>query len=215
MNNRYPFLLTISLACMLLASCATVSTDGEPVDADKQPLKTSEPSSWAAEKLKRQQIQDWEIRGRLGVQTKTEGGSLDIIWKQSGAEYSIRLIAPMAAGNYHILGENDYAEIRYPDGSKATVENADDIFLTSLEVDLPTTAIKDWVRGLPASELTVEHIKWNEYGLIERIRQSGWNVEMNRYTGSEMLMPHAIYISRDDDEDLDIRLVLRQWLLDY
>jgi outer membrane lipoprotein LolB len=215
MNHHYPFLLTISLACMLLASCATMSPDDELSDEEKQPLDMSEPSNWAAEKQKRQQIQDWEIRGRLGVQTKTDGGSMDIIWKQSGAEYSIRLIAPMAAGTYHILGANDYAEIRYPDGSKASVENADDVFLTSLKVDLPTTAIKDWVRGLPASELPVDHIKWNELGLIERVKQSGWNVEMSRYTGSDLLMPHAIYISRDDDEDIDIRLVLRQWLLDY
>ena len=202
---------------MLLVSCATVDyqAEDELTAAEKQILlKKAEPAHWQEEKKNRQQILSWEIRGRLGVQTKENGGSLDLIWKQSVDEFSIRLIAPLAAGNYHIQGESEYAKIRYPDGSSNNIENIDDIFLTSLEVDLPTSAIKDWVRGLPASELPVDEIQWNEQGLIKRIKQSGWNVEMNKYTGTEILLPHAIYISRDDDEDMDIRLLLRLWLLD-
>jgi len=203
---------------LLLVSCATVdqrAAETELSAEEKQALlKKQQPAHWQQEKQDRQQIRSWEIRGRLGIQTKDNGGSMDLIWKQSVDEYSIRLIAPLAAGNYLIQGEQDHAEIRYPDGSSKNIENTDDIFLTSLDVDLPTSAIKDWVRGLPASEIGIDDVQWNEHGLINRIRQSGWNVEMKKYAGAKILLPHSIYISRDDDEDLDIRLVLRQWLLD-
>ena len=208
MNRHFSFPLAMSLACLLLASCATLK---EPLEEKPVPV---EPASWTTEKQKRQQIDYWEIRGRLGVQTEYTGGTMDIIWKQAGEDYTIRLIAPLGAGSYMIQGNRDFAEIRLPDGEKRMVDDVDDIFSSALDVDLPASAVKDWVRGLPASELAVEHIDWNEQGLISRVKQSGWNVEMKKYTGSKVLLPHNIYVSRDDNTEIDVRLILRQWLID-
>jgi len=138
---------------------------------------------------------------------------MDIIWKQSDEEFSIRLIAPLGAGTYLIQGDSDLAEIRFPGGQKKIVSNIDEVFSSALEVDLPANAVKDWIRGLPAKSLPIEDISWNEQGLLETVEQSGWNVEMKKYAGNKILLPHVIYLSRDDDE-LDVRLVLRQWLVD-
>jgi len=193
----------VLLTCSILVSCATV----------KQQTLT-EPAGWIAEQQQRQQIKIWEIRGRLGVQTESNGGSMDIIWKQSDEEFSIRLIAPLGAGTYLIQGDNEVADIRFPDGQKKVVNNIDEVFSSALEIELPANAVKDWIRGLPAKSLSVESISWNEQGLINRIKQSGWNVEMKKYTGNDILLPHAIYLSRDDNDELDVRLVLRQWLVD-
>jgi len=207
----YVRLANIWLLSLLLASCATTQeqvTTEPPVDP------TAEPSTWAAEQQQRLQIKNWEIRGRLGVQTETSGGSLDLIWKQAEEEYSIRLIAPLGAGNYLIQGDDTFARIHFPDGRKETVDNVDDIFSTTLEVDLPIAAVKDWIRGLPAGSMPVQDMQWNGQGLLHTVEQSGWNVEMNKYTGSKISLPHVIYLSRDDDAELDIRLVLRQWLID-
>ena len=193
----------VLLTCSILVSCATV----------KQQVLT-EPAGWITEQQQRQQIKIWEIRGRLGVQTESNGGSMDIIWKQSDEEFSIRLIAPLGAGTYLIQGDNEVADIRFPDGQKKVVNNIDEVFSSALEIELPANAVKDWIRGLPAKSLSVESISWNEQGLINRIKQSGWNVEMKKYTGNDILLPHAIYLSRDDNDELDVRLVLRQWLVD-
>lgn len=203
MIRRLLFPIVVALTCLILTSCATI----------KQQVRT-EPADWLAEQQKRQQIKIWEIRGRLGIQTESNGGTMDIIWKQSGQGFSIRLIAPLGAGTYLIQGDNNLAEIRFPDGQKKTVSNVDEVFSSAIEVDLPVNAVKDWIRGLPATSLSVEDISWNEQGLLETVKQSGWNVEMKKYTGNEMLLPHIIYLSRDDNADIDVRLVLRQWLVD-
>lgn len=206
--------LVVISGCMVLVSCATMKPPlPEEEKVDVVPVIT-EPAGWAAEKRKRQQLNMWEIRGRLGVQTATNGGSMDIIWKQSNDEYSIRLIAPMGAGTHLIQGNSQYAEIRYSDGSTRYVDNIEEVLSYVLDVDLPASAIKDWVRGIPASSLPVDRISWNEQGLPERIWQSGWNVEMNKYLGNAMLLPHAIYVSRENNDKLDVRLALRQWLID-
>jgi outer membrane lipoprotein LolB len=174
----------------------------------------TEPAAWVAEQQIREQIKAWEIRGRLGVQTESNGGTLDIIWKQSDDDYSIRLIAPLGAGTYLIQGDSGFAEIRFPDGEKKIVNNVNDVFTSTLEVDLPVNALKDWIRGLPAKTLSVDDINWNEQGLLNKIKQSGWNIEMKKYSGKKILLPHAIYLSHDDNIELDIRLLLRQWLVD-
>ncbi len=201
------FRSAIGLTCLTLASCAVIE---EKVTVEP----TIEPASWAAQQRQRQQISTWEIRGRLGVQTQTTGGSFDLIWKQSGQDYSIRLILPLGAGGYLIQGNDYFADIRFPDGDKAVVNNIDDIFSSALGVNLPVSAVKDWVRGLPARSLPVESIRWNEHELLHTVKQSGWNVEMTNYMGNGLLLPHTIYLGRDDDAELDIRLVFRQWLVD-
>ena len=203
MSQNFTSRLVMCLLCLIIASCATV----------KEQI-TTEPAGWVAEQQIRQQIKAWEIRGRLGVQTESTGGTLDIIWKQSDEDYSIRLIAPLGAGTYLVQGDSSFAEIRFPDGEKKTVNNVNDVFTSTLEVDLPANALKDWVRGLPAKTLSVDDINWNEQGLLNNIKQSGWNIEMKKYAGKKILLPHAIYLSRDDNAELDIRLLLRQWLID-
>lgn len=209
----FPFV--ISLISLALVSCALV--EERPVEEPAKPMPIVKPKpidKWAEEQKKRQAIKIWEIRGRLGVQTETNGGSSDIIWQQSERDYSIRLIAPLGAGSYLIQGNDEYAEIRYPDGRKEVIDNVDDVFLSTLEVDLPITAIRDWLRGLPARSLSVKHISWNAKGLLHKVEQAGWKVELKKYTGTKILFPHAIYLSRDDKPELDIRLLLRQWLID-
>ena len=209
MVRHFLFYLVINFASLMLVSCATVK---EQVIEKEQVI--TEPAGWVAEQHKRQQIENWEIRGRLGVQTESNGGSLDIIWKQSDKDFSIRLIAPLGAGSYLIQGDSYFAEVHFPDGHKEIISSIDDVFSSALEIDLPANAVKDWIRGIPAKSLSIENISWNDQGLLDKIKQSGWNVEMKKYTGNKILLPHVIYLSRDDNAELDVRLVLRQWLID-
>ncbi len=204
MLKHFPSRLAAAMICLVLASCATV----------KEQTTIKEPAGWQAAQQQRQQIKNWEIRGRLGVQTENDGGTLDIIWKQAEQDFSIRLIAPFGAGNYLVQGDNSFAEIRYPDGQIEIVNNIDDVFSSILKVNLPVSAVKDWVRGLPTKTLSLDAISWNEKGLLHTLKQSGWNVEMKKYAGKKILLPHAIYLTRDDNAELDIRLVFRQWLID-
>lgn len=218
MRNFVPASLFVFLLSLFLASCASVGEKPVAVPEVKIPelskKKKTEPDNWAEEKRKRQQLSKWEIRGRLGIQTETNGGTMDIIWKQADNEYSIRLIAAMGAGTYLIQGDEQFAEIRFPDGDKRIIDDVDDVFSTALELDLPVSAVQDWVRGLPAEKLSAGKIKWNKQGLIDSIEQSGWRVEMKKYAGSGVAMPHDLHLTHNDDDDVSIRFLFRQWLID-
>jgi len=197
------------MAIFLLASCASI----KPQVEEKEP-EFKVPADWAYEQEQRKKISQWEVRGRLGIQSEYNGGSLDIIWKQAGDDFSMRLIAPLGAGNYLIQGDKTFAEIRFPDGRKKMINSVDEVFASTFDIDLPASALIDWVRGIPASALSLEKIDWNEQGLMMYAEQSGWSINISKYSGDKMAMPHAIYLTRDDNDELDIRLVLRRWLLD-
>jgi len=201
------------IVCLLFlpGACAQPGVKEESPIAVAKPIQ---PTSWPAAKKQRMAIRSWELRGRLGVQTENNSGTLDLIWQQDGDEYVIRLLAPMGQGTYLISGNEYSAVLRLPNGKKRIISNPDALFNDSLGVDLPLSALRDWVRGIPASSLPVDKIRWNKKGLLRQIDQNGWHVEMSNYLGNKVLLPYKIYLSREDNPDLSIRLALRQWMID-
>lgn len=203
-------LLGVSLL-LLASACTQLEVKQEAPAAVAKPVQ---PAGWQAAKKQRMAIRSWELRGRLGVQTENNSGTLDLTWQQDGDEYVIRLLAPMGQGTYLITGNEYSAILRLPSGKKRIISNPDALFHDSLGVDLPLSALRDWVRGVPAASLPVDEIRWNKKGLLRQINQNGWHVEMSNYLGSKVLLPYKIYLSRDDKPDLSIRLALRQWMID-
>ena len=182
-------------------------------EAPVEPVRPPIPPGWGQAKRQRQAIRSWELRGRLGIQTAETGGSFDLNWRQSGDEYSIRLLAPMGRGVVQIAGDSHLATVRQADGKTRTIDDPGALFESVLGVPLPLSALRDWVRGLPAQALSLDKRHWNDRGLLDTIDQDGWHVELSNYLGAPAL-PHKIRLTRSDDDELDVRLALRRWLVD-
>ncbi|HHO60097.1 MAG TPA: outer membrane lipoprotein LolB [Thiotrichales bacterium] len=206
--------LTTLFLLLALTACANVAVDVEDEPEFVEPPRPAPPASWPATKKQREAINSWELRGRLGVQTAETGGSMDLNWRQDGDEYVIRLLAPMGRGSYLISGNMQSAIIRMPDGKRRVVENTASLFQSVLGVELPVSALRDWVRGVPAASLSLDSISWDEHGLLHVVEQAGWHVEMNNNLGVKVKLPHKIHLTREDQPELDIRLALRQWMID-
>ncbi len=201
------------VSILLLSACAHVEVEvEEPIEIT--PPEPVEPAGWQVLKKQRQSIKSWELRGRLGLQTEYNGGSLDFNWRQDGDDYVIRMIAPMGQGTFLISGDSQSATIRAPGGKSRFIENPDAMFKSTIGVDLPIAALRDWVRGVPASSLELDSREWDEQGMLHIIEQAGWHIEMSNNLGENVPLPHKIYINREDQPELDIRLVLRQWMID-
>ncbi len=185
-----------------------------PEEAIVKPAKPAVPVNWPRIKKQRQAIKSWELRGHLGIQTADNGGSLDLDWRQDDDDYVIRLLAPLGQGSYLISGDSHSATIRMPDGKIRVVDNPDLMFKSVLGVQLPISALRDWVRGLPAASLPLTDIRWNKQGLLHIVDQAGWHVEMVHNLGDKIRLPYKFYLTREDRPELDIRLALRQWMID-
>ena len=193
--------LLITVLVSILASCASIS---------EQILER--PADWESRLQQQQQIRDWTIKARLGVQTETEGGSFDVFWQQMDDAYEIRLIAPMGQGAVLINGDNTGVSISLADGQTEYSEDADALFASMTGLSLPVNGLQDWLRGIPIQGEEIQNISWNEHGQLYKLEQKGWRIEMDRYkiiAGYEL--PHAFYLDRDDRPELSVRLLVREW----
>ncbi len=186
----------------ILASCASIS---EQV--------MDRPQDWEARLQQHQQIEDWTIRARLGVQSETDGGSFDVFWQQVADAYEIRLIAPMGQGAVLINGDSNGVKISLADGRTEYSNDADALFSSMTGLSLPVNGLQDWLRGMPIQGEEIQYISWNELGQLYKFEQKGWQVEMSRYKAvADYELPHAFYLEREDQPELSVRLLVREWL---
>ena len=186
----------------ILASCASIS---------EQVL--DRPEDWEARLQQHQQIEDWTIRARLGAQSETDGGSFDVFWQQVADAYEIRLIAPMGQGAVLINGDSNGVKISLADGRTEYSNDADELFSSMTGLSLPVNGLQDWLRGMPIQGEEIQYISWNEPGQLYKLEQSGWQVEMSRYKAvADYELPHAFYLEREDQPELSVRLLVREWL---
>lgn len=194
--------LLVYILVSILASCASIY---------EQVLDS--PADWQQRLQQHQQISDWTIKARLGVQTEYEGGSFDVFWQQLADTYEIRLIAPMGQGAVQIKGDDEGVTISLADGQTEYSQDADALFTSMTGLSLPVTGLQDWLRGMPIQDEEVQSISWNEYGQLYKIEQRGWRVEMGRYKAiADYELPHAFYLEREDRPELSVRLLVREWL---
>ncbi len=193
--------LLIYILIPILASCASVS---------EQVLES--PADWEQRLQQHQQINDWNIKARLGVQTETEGGSFDVFWQQLADAYDIRLVAPMGQGAVRINGDNEGVTISLADGQTEYSHDADELFTAMTGLSLPVNGLHDWLRGMPIQDEEIHDISWNENGQLYKFEQRGWRVEMSRYKViADYELPHAFYLEREDRPELSVRLLVREW----
>ena len=193
-------LLAVLLAVQFSCSYLPKATDKSPVN-------------WSQTVAQRQQLSSWKLTGRLGMQTETNGGSLDLFWNQKNDGYKIRLIAAMGQGAILIQGDARGVMLRTNEG-EAYADNADELLASSLGVSVPLSGLHDWLRGVPAMDRPVQKQLWNKQGQLYKLVQDGWNIEMSRYKKvGEHILPHVFYLDRDDQPELEIRLMILQWTL--
>jgi len=199
----------VFLLCLLamLSACASFT---ESVD-ELSPQQIN----WKKQQKKLAAVHRWSIAGRVAVQTRQTGGQADFNWQQhTQSDYAIRLQAPLGAGTIWLNGSQTGVNLRTSDGESVFDTDADALLERINGWPLPVSGLRYWVFGLPSANSTYEITHWNQHGLPEVIRQDGWRIEFRKYAyESALLLPHKLFISRLDEAEVDVRLIVRQWSL--
>ena len=153
----------------------------------------------------------------MAIQSSDNGGQADLFWQQRDHQYyDIKLVAPLGAGTTYIQGRASGALLTTSDGQSAMADNADQLLAQIQGWHFPVSGLRYWLLGVPAPTSEAQLISWNTQGLLYVMHQDGWRVEMRQYkTVDDKSLPRKIFISRLDDEELDVRLVIRQWNLHH
>ncbi|HED35298.1 MAG TPA: outer membrane lipoprotein LolB [Gammaproteobacteria bacterium] len=172
--------------------------------------------NWKLQQQQLSELQSWSIKGRISVQTEYEGGQLDYIWQQYNQnDYDIRLQAPMGAGTTLISAREQGVSLKTSSGDELFDADVDKLIAKLNGWPLPVNGLRYWVKGMPAPGSDYNVSKWNEQGLAEVMLQDGWRIEFKKYNDIKgFVLPGKLFINRQKGEEVDVRLIIRQWQTD-
>ncbi|MBA55846.1 MAG: outer membrane lipoprotein LolB [Pseudomonadales bacterium] len=203
-NSRLLTTLAITLASLVITGCQIWQTthDMPPPKADQPKL------DWVEHVRALTLMQEWQIRGKIGVRTAEDGGSAYLDWSQSFDSFYIMLSGPLGQGSTIVSGNPYGARLETSDGTFIS-DSPEQLVLEHTGWHIPIHQLLYWVKGIPAPYGKSEP-SYNEYGTLKTLQQNQWYLEFDRY-GEAMgtLLPQKIKITK---EDLKVTLIIKEWL---
>jgi outer membrane lipoprotein LolB len=182
--------LVVLLWLALLSGCALLPQAPTPAARPSQP----EAASFA-------------LNGRIAVRHDGTRHTAGLRWMHQAQSDEVLLIAP--------LGQT--AARVYRDASGATLDDgarhyqaadAESLMQQVLGWQLPLNGLHYWVLALPQAESQAQ-IERDAEGRIAVLRQDGWEVRYQRYSGDKAdSLPSRLQLSR---EGLEVQLLIDEW----
>ncbi|MCP3674955.1 MAG: outer membrane lipoprotein LolB [Gammaproteobacteria bacterium] len=202
MNRIRLHFISILIISGLVSACAT-KTPNEPHD-----------NSW----LERQQhistIDNWTVKGRIGIKTPDQGFSSNLSWQHQPKQQLFRI--------YGAFGQT-YAELNQSE-DKSTLELSDNEIFESNDVEsllyhvlgypLPIEHLEYWIFGLPYPGKN-SVLSFDKIGHLQTIQYQQWEISYKKYkrfsSFDNQYLPTKIKVSNGD---VTLRLSLRNWTMD-
>ncbi len=191
------------LGALLLGIAALSACTPAPVrqaDAGLLATQSAREAALAAEP-------DWSLSGRLSVSANGEGGSGSLDWRQQGADFEIRLAAPVTGKSWRLRQQGGTATLEGLEGGIRTAPDAEALLFEATGWRLPVQALAAWARGARADGPAT--IEFDPAGLPALISQQGWQVEYREWDKSQPNRPRRVFARQG--EQATVRLVVESW----
>lgn len=192
-------LLPILLA-LLLAGCST---------SPPRPLPDDNQLAWQARQMQLAELDNWQLSGRLAIQTDHEGWHVKIDWTQQHQAYTIQLIAPLGQGAMRLQGDEHFVTLQTDDGESFSAPDPGALLQQRFGWRVPVVALRYWVLGLPAPGPHEQQL--DDYGRLTRLQQGEWEVQFPDYENhSGVELPRRVFVN---NHRAKVRLVVSEWQL--
>lgn len=194
-SSRYALLFAL-----LLGGCAQVPE--RPALEEITPL-------WLEHQQQVGQLSSWDINGRIGIRTADQSGTASLFWRQQGASYEMRIVAPFGQGTYILTGSPSRVQMSGPDDLLLTAGTAEELMLTGLGWSVDLQGLRYWVRGLPQPGNAFANLELDAKGRLDSLQQSGFNIDIERYaTVDKYNLPEKLLIENDE---LQLKVLIKRW----
>ncbi len=191
-----------AFALLVLFGCAT--TANRPVTSGKLPHELA-----AERKMRYESIDEWNIRGRIGVQRDDEGFSAGFKWLQKGKIFDIRLFDPLGRQVAWLRGDEHNVSLDTAKGEKIIAQDPEKVLLEQFGWTLPIRSLLFWVKGLPDPASIVWQEEYDEQGRMRLIRQADWNVRFTKYLSKgDKSFPELTHF---EHQGFKIKLLVQDW----
>jgi outer membrane lipoprotein LolB len=194
--------VALSLAALLvLGACAS------------SPLQSP---GWQAHRDSVTQVTDWQLDGRLNIRQGRQSDTVNLNWKQSGTQVSIRLSATLLGlGGVAISGDDNSVTIEKNGEETRVLPGLDALSREYLEYDFPAAYLLWWVRGLPVPDLPAAPVL-DQNQLLLSLEQTDpmgqrWELSYENYERvGAVILPRRINL---ESQGVRLRFLISDWQL--
>ena len=140
------------------------------------------------------QVTSWTAQGKLAYDVNGQRGNFSFRWIQSNHAYEIVLFGPLGISVATITGNEVLAKITTSEGQMLSAPRPEQLLQETLGLDMPVSAMTDWLRGVPRNTDTSGKIEGSTKKAVEGFNELGWQVEVQRRDKS--MNPSRVRISR-------------------
>ncbi|MDF1589600.1 MAG: lipoprotein insertase outer membrane protein LolB [Gammaproteobacteria bacterium] len=155
------------------------------------------------------QLEKWQIKGRTVIRQDNEAWNAGLNWQQKHDHFKIKLSGPFAQGGVILDGDSKHVVLTMDDGSQMAAQTPEALLMEALNVHMPVSALRDWVRGLPYVMNSIDEVQYDDQGRISYLKQGVWQIEYLRYVPfKQYSMPAKVFINHPK---LSVRVIVDDW----
>ncbi len=190
--------LALLAAALVMAGCATTR---ERVDLPSL-------DDWETRAAVLGGLDDWAFRGRIAVKAGEEGFNGSFNWAQRGDAFEATVGGPLGMGTVRIEGDGRAVVLTDKDGIRTELEDAEAELYWRYGWTIPVASLRYWALGIPDPVLPAD-TRLDSEGRLTRLEQSGWSLEISRYSeGGGQPMPRILTATNPDTR---VRMVIDRW----
>ncbi len=187
---------------LLLGACAV-----------QPPRPVAEPpvlaADWPARRAQLQTREDFELRGRVAAAAGEQGFSAGLHWRQDATRGVIRLDGPLGVGGLVIEVNGDALRLSTSRGETLDDTAARRELERQLGFELPLTALRYWVRGVPQPAVPAVEALAEDAPQLATLDQSGWHITYGEYGAGDLAgWPRRLVVER---EGARLKLLIERW----
>jgi outer membrane lipoprotein LolB len=188
---------------MLLSSCVSTPKIHPVENVKSQALQQQHLQTIA-------NIQQFTLKGRIGVQTEGKGFSGGLNWQHVNSNDDISLYSPLGGQVASIKKTSDSVTLQDTKGNTLSAADAETLTQKALGWKLPLAGLVDWSLGRPNNS-PIQSITWDELGRLNTLKQDGWDIEYQNYVdNSGIFLPSKILLK---SEKVNLKLLVENWNL--
>ncbi len=166
-------------------------------------------AAWAAHNKKLNNIEAWNIDGRISIRFEEEAWHATLLWQQIDQAYHIRLFGPFGAGAIELNG-SPQSVVLTQDGQQQYSQDPEQLLSQQVGLRVPINGLRYWAVGQQVPDKSAR-IELDEWGRLAQLEQDGWKVRYRGYVKTDgYMMPSKIFL---DNKGLDVRIVIDRWKL--
>lgn len=193
----------ILIVILSLSGCALIPPSPPP------PASPATHALWQTHQAQLRTLTAWRLNGRIAITTEQDNWTAHVHWQQQEQEYRLRFNAPLGQGALLLEGNEQQVMMHTAEQKTYIAENPDALILKTLNLAIPITGLKFWIRGLPRAEPSLPAYRLYEHGYLYRLQQDGWQIEYTRYISNNTVeLPSKIFL---DNGQFKVKIVISSW----